>query len=449
MHEKDELAEMFAEFAPLFTRPTFANALLLLKGAILSLGSRTVAAALRAVGLQHDPHFLNYHRVLSRARWRASKAAQILLRVLVRTFAPGGGPLVFAIDDMIERRWGPRIQARGIYRDPVRSSRGFFVKTSGLRWVSLMFLPHIAWARRVWGLPFLTVLAPSERYSVSRGRRHKSVVDWARQMILQLARWLPGRRLIVLMDLSYTGQKLLGAIRKHVTVIAQMRLDSRLHAPPPPRRPGQRGGRRKVGTRLPSFKDRLADAHTRWTRVRIRGWYNEREVDLLVTTGTALWYYTGNPAIPIRWVIVRDPSGRRDPRAYLSTELSMDPLEIIRLYVRRWCVEVTFEEARRHLGLETQRQWSDLAIARATPCVLGLFSLVALLADRLDKRQLLQVRSAAWYPKTIPTFSDAIAAVRRNLWASGFLSHSRSEAEYERIPPALVRRLAESLAYAA
>jgi len=449
MHEKDDLAELFAEFAPLFTRPTFANALLLLKGAILSLGSRTVAAALRAVGLQHDPHFLNYHRVLSRARWSARRASRILLRVLVRTFAPGDEPLIFGIDDMVERRWGPRIKARGIYRDPVRSSRGFFVKTSGLRWVSLMFLPRIPWAHRVWGLPFLTVLAPSQRYATSRGRRHKSVVDWARQMILQLARWLPGRRLIVLMDVNYTSQKLFGAIRRHVTVVAQMRLDSRLHAPPPPRLPGQRGGPRKVGERLPSLKDRLEDPLTEWTQVRVSGWYNEREVELLVATGTALWYYTGNPAIPIRWVIVRDPAGKREARAYLSTDPSMDPLEIIRLYVRRWCVEVTFEETRRHLGVETQRQWSDLAVARTTPCLLGLFSIVALLADRLDKRQLLQVRSAAWYPKTVPTFSDAIAAVRRELWASGFLSHSQSGADYERIPPPVLRRLTDSLAYAA
>ena len=425
------------------------KALRLLKGAILSLGSRTVTAALRAVGLQDDPHFLNYHRVLSRARWKPRKASRILLQALVQAFAPDGQPLVFGIDDFIERRWGPQIKARGIYRDPVRSSRGFFVKTSGLRWVSLMFLPHIAWAQRVWGLPFLNVLAPSERYAASTGRRHKTIVDLARQMILQLARWLPDRRLIVLMDLSYTGQKLLGAIRKRVTVVAQMRLDSRLHAPPPPRQPGQRGGRRKVGERLPSLKDRLTDPLTQWISVRVSGWYSQGQVDLQIATGTALWYYPGNPAIPIRWVIVRDPSGKRETRAYLSTDLEMDACEIIRLYVRRWCVEVTFEEARRHLGVETQRQWSDLAITRTTPCLLGVFSIIALLADRLEKRQLLQARRAAWYPKTVPTFSDAIAAVRRHLWMSGNLLQSRSGPEHDRFPPPLLTRLTDALAYAA
>jgi hypothetical protein len=446
---QDELDQLFAEFAPLFTRPTFANALRLLKGAILSLGSRTVAAALRAVGLQDDPHFLNYHRVLSRARWSARNASRILLRALVRAFATTDQPLVFVIDDMIERRWGPQIKARGIYRDPVRSSRGFFVKTSGLRWVSLMFLPYIAWARRVWALPFLTVLAPSKDYNTSTRRRHKTVVDWARQMILQLARWLPDHRLIVLMDANFPGQKLLDAIRSRVTVVAQMRLDSRLHAPPPPRQPGKRGRRRKAGERLPSLQNRLVDPLTEWVTVRLDGWYGGREVELQIATGTALWYYPSNPAIPIRWVLVRDPSGKREPRAFLCTDPEMDALEIVRLYVRRWCVEVTFEEARRHLGIETQRQWSDLAIARTTPCLLGLFSIVALLADRLEKRQLLQVRGAAWYPKSVPTFSDAIAAVRRHLWVSGNLSHSPSEPEYERIPATLLRRIADTLAYAA
>lgn len=446
---RDELEQLFDEFAPLFTRPTFGNALRLLKGAILSLGSRTVTAALRALGRQDDPHFLNYHRVLSRARWDTRKASRILLHALVRAFAPAGQPLVFAVDDMIERRWGSRIKARGIYRDPVRSSRGFFVKTSGLRWVALMFLPHIAWARRVWALPFLSVLAPSRRYAESAGRRHKSVVDWARQMILQLARWLPDRQLIVLMDLSYTGQQLFGAIRTRVSVVAQMRLDSRLHAPPPPRLPRQRGGPRKVGERLPTLKHRLADPRTEWSCVRLDGWYGQREIDLQIATGTALWYYPGNPAIPIRWVLVRDPSGKRDPRAFLSTDPQMDALAIVQLYIRRWSVEVTFQETRRHLGVETQRQWSDLAIARTTPCLLALFSIITLLAHRLGQGQILHTRSAAWYSKALPTFSDAIAAVRRHLWAAENLLHSDSAAEYQRIPLPLLRRMTDALAYAA
>jgi hypothetical protein len=443
-----ELDALFASFAPLFTRPTYRKALKLLEGAILTLGSRTVASALRAVGLQDHPRFQNYHRVLSRARWDSRPAVRILLKLIVRAFAPEGD-LVFGIDDFVERRWAPQIKARGIYRDPVRSSRGFFVKTSGLRWVSLMLLAPVSWAGRVWALPFFTVLAPSERYHVSRGRRHKTVVDWGRQMILQLARWIPDRRLIVVMDLSYSGQRLMEALRRRVTVVAQARLDSALYAPPPPRKPGQRGRHRKVGEPLPKLKDVLVDPLTAWTRVTVSFWYDRSDVPIEFATGTALWYYKGNPAVPIRWVLVRDPLRKMEPRAFFSTDPAMDPLDLLRFYVRRWCVEVTFEEARRHLGIQTQRQWSDLAVARTTPCLLALFSIVALLADRLYQHQLLPVRTAAWYAKSSPTFSDALAAVRRHLWSAAFLSYSPSTTVHPPIPTPLFLRLTNLLAYSA
>jgi hypothetical protein len=228
-----------------------------------------------------------------------------------------------------------------------------------------------------------------------------------------------------------------------------MRLNSALHAPPPPRRPGQRGGPRKVGERIAKLSERLLDPLTPWERVRTSFWYGGRDVELEIATGTALWYYRGKPAIPIRWVLVRDPLGKLEPRAFLSTDDSMDAVEILRLYVRRWSVEVTFEEARRHLGIETQRQWSDLAIARTTPCLLGVFSITALLADRLHASQLLPVRRAAWYPKTLPTFSDALAAVRRHLWTAAYMSHSRSPTVYDAIPPPLFQRLTDALAHAA
>lgn len=393
----------------------------LLIGALLVSGRRTVTSVLRVLGHAQDRHFGAYHRVLSRACWSPRAASRILLQLLVRAFAPTG-PLVFGLDDTIERRWGKRIRARGIYRDPVRASDHHFVKTSGLRWLSVMLLAPIPWAHRVWALPVLTVLAPSARADTRAGRHHKTLVDWARQAMRQLARWCaalaPGRALIMVADLSFAAHPLLRALAPGMTCITRLRLDGRLFAPPPPVPPGvSRWGKwarpRVVGPRLPALTTVLEDAATVWTRVAIAGWYGPRAREVELASGTALWYQGGHPVVPIRWVLIRDPAGRFDAQALLSTDPALGAEQIVAYYVRRWQVEVTFQEARRHLGLETQRQWSELAIARTTPVLLGLFSLVTLLATTLD---VVRLRRAAWYPKPVPTFSDALVAVRQHCW---------------------------------
>lgn len=195
-HLPARFAGIILSFAPLFVHRSWRHAQALLTGAILCPGRRTVASVRRITGRARDRHFVNTHRVLSRAAWSPRSAARILLRLLVEAFVPHG-PVVLALDDTIERRWGRRIQARGIYRDPVRSSGAHFVKTSGLRWMSLMLLTPIPWAGRVWALPFLTALVPSERACLERGHRHKTLLDVGRQMALQARRWLPGRDLVL------------------------------------------------------------------------------------------------------------------------------------------------------------------------------------------------------------------------------------------------------------
>lgn len=193
----------------------------------------------------------------------------------------------------------------------------------------------------------------------------------------------------------------------------------------------------------------LVDPTTAWQRVPVPGWYGEgaREVDL--ATGTAVWYHAGLRVLPLRWVLVRDPLGCFDPVALLSTDRALTAVEVVQYFVRRWQVEVTFEEARRHLGLETQRQWADRAIARTTPILLGLFSLVTLLATALVRGGTLPVRQAAWYHKETPTFSDALAVVRRQLWRAQGLCISRAHLKKRKPPRALLLRLAEALSYAA
>lgn len=234
-----------------FTAPTGRHALGLVTGALLAPARRTVAAALRAAGCGQAADFTSYHRVLNRNRWSPRHVAQRLLLLLVQAFTPAG-PVVIGIDDTLERRWGAKIKARGISRDPVRSSHGHFVKASGLRWLSVMLLPPIPWTGRVWALPFLTVLAPSERYAQQHRRRHKKLTDWGRQALLQVARWLPDRCIVAVADSSYAVIDLLNAVRHRLCVVARLRLDARLFEPPPRRRPtAQAGGRPAARRRSP------------------------------------------------------------------------------------------------------------------------------------------------------------------------------------------------------
>ena len=312
-----------------------------------------------------------------------------------------------------------------------------------------MLLTPISWADRVWALPFLTVLAPSERYNQQRAKQHKKITDWARQMIFQLSRWLPNRLIIIVADSSYSVIELLDSVRRHVCMITRLRLDAALHDFVPPRPAGQVGRKRKKGKRLPSLLQRLDDPNTPWTELIIPKWYNHGSKTMQVATGTAIWYHSGMPPLPIRWVLIKDPYGRIDPAGLLSTKLDLDAAQIINCFIRRWTVEVTFEEVRAHLGVETQRQWSDLAIARSTPVLMAMFSLITLWADQLQKHNLLLLKPCAWYQKSRPTFSDAIASVRYRIWRNQYFSMSLFKADIQKLNPPWVEHLILMLTRAA
>ena len=376
-HLPTGFAGIILAFAPLFVHRSWRHARVLLIGAILAPGRRTVASLLRITGRSRERRFVNYHRVLSRAAWRPRAGARILLALLVDAFTPSG-PVVMAVDDTIERRWGRRIKARGIYRDPVRSSDAHFVKTSGLRWLSLMLLAPIPWAGRVWALPFLTALVPSERSCREQERRHKTLLDVGRQLILQARRWLLGRKLVVVADSGFSALLFLDAVRRAgVIAITRLRLDAALYEPAPARLPGTVGRPRKKGARLPTLSEALTARHTPWQTLVVPGWYGAGERTIEIASATAVWWHAGLPVVPIRWVLIRDPEQRFLPQALLCPDLSRDPAQIVAWFVRRWQVEVTFQECRAHLGVETQRQWSGKAIARTTPCLLALFSIRA------------------------------------------------------------------------
>ncbi len=444
------LAQWMAPFQPVFTRPTWQNLLVLVAGAILAPGRRTVTSALSIMGLRETTSFTNFHRVLNRNRWSGRATARCLLTLLVTAFAPNR-PVVIGIDETIERRWGPKIKARGIYRDPVRSSKEHFVKTSGLRWVTLQLLAPIPWVQRVWALPFFSVLAPSERYHQQRGKRHKKVHDWGRQLIVQLRRWLPERSLVVVADSTYAVIELLAACGRlpvPVTMVSRLRLDAALYDPAPPRHPGKVGRPHVKGARQPTLAQRLKNPQTAWQRVTVR-WYGGRRREVEVASGTAVWYHSGHPPVPLRWVLIRDPKGRFEPQALLCTDVVAPAVQIVEWFVLRWQLEVTFHEGRTHLGIETQRQWSERAIARTTPVLLALFSLVTLCAAACMGGATLPVRCTAWYHKTTPTFADTLAFVRQQVWPSVLFSMSPDRNDVVEIPRAVFQHVTDTLAFAA
>ena len=447
-------------FAALFTRPSWLNAVALATGTLLCLNRRTVCAALRAVDGNSDKGFSRFHRFLSRAEWSGLQGAKILLGLLQEAFVPEGEPLVVAIDDSLERRRGGRIRDKGIWRDAVRSSRGFFVKVAGLRWLSLQVVLRPGFARRTWGLPFLTLLSRSEPADARRQRRHQTLPEKATWAMRLVTRWCPDRQLVMVGDGVYASLDLFWTLRQRAVCVARCRMDARFFNPPPPRKRGQRGRPRAVGTRQLTPRTRAARKTTKWVRMTVPGWRTkdgkaEREID--VATSTALWSAQGK-TMPVRWVLTRDPAGRAEPRVFVCSDPAQSALQILTWYAMRWAAEPTFQEARRHLGCETQRQWSDLAIHRTTPVLLGVFSLVTLWAADLARTGKLAVLGAAWYKKPDPTFADCLAVVRRMLWAEEAVSPilwrddcptRRARARTAEKPQPLQQRLAELMSYAA
>jgi hypothetical protein len=438
---------VLVQFEPVFTQPTWRKALVLCLGTLVGHGRRTVAAALRQLGYAHDPNFSRFHQVLNRAQWSGLALSRRLLQRIVAGFVAVGGRVTIVVDEHLERRWGPQITKRGHYRDPLLSSKGRSVSTSGLRWVVLAVVVQPPWTCRAWALPFLTLLATPPAVSARRGQRHKTVGDLAGQAIGIVRHWLPDTPIEVVADGNYSSIDLgLRCQRAQVTLITPLRLDANLFAPPPVREPGQVGRPRVKGAALPKLAQVARDPGTAWQRVSIP-WYDGRLRPIQWCSGTALWYHTGKAPLAIRWVVVRDRKGAAALKAFLCTDPARDPVEMVQAYLKRWPLEVTFEESRAHLGVETQRQWSDLAIERSTPALLGLYSLVALCGQALTPDGQVPVQQTAWYPKEQATFSDVLALVRRAVWNDFNFGTSPTDPDLLLIPRATLERFAFALCY--
>jgi hypothetical protein len=416
---------VFLPFTSIFSKTkTWNKGILLLTGALLCHGGRTVCGALRILGMKGEKRFDKYHRVLSRDKWDPLKGAKILLGMLVGDY---NDPVVIAIDEHIERRKGSKIKAKGCYRDAVRSSKGLIVKCFGLKWITVMVLKKFPWASRTFALPFLTVLAPSSKANKQAGKEHKTTIAWAIQIMMQIKRWLPKRKIIFTGDGGFANAALSWECLKHnVSLVTRLRLDARLFDFPElklgPGRPA------KKGSRLSLPKEMFKLPNLQWNKVDVR-WYKGGVKQVEYITFTCLWHVVGYEPVPIRVVLLKDPEGKYESVPLMSTDVHLTVIEIVEAFVSRWNQEVTHREVRDYLGVETQRQWSDLAIARTTPVLFSLYSFVILIADALNKLNPLKAQKTAWYQKESLTFSDALKEVKQYLWRSQYFKCSEREGE--------------------
>jgi hypothetical protein len=449
MHLPEPIILIFVQFQPLLTQPSYRKMVLLVCGTLLAHGRRTVTAALKILGLADEHNWSKYHNLLNRAKWSGLEAATIMLRLLVKTFLAPDAPIEIVVDETLERRWGRKIKKRCHWRDSLASSHKQNVTTSGLRWLVAALVVKLPWSSRPWALPFFSTILTTPKRSTELNLRHRTVTGRTSQLVKWLHRLFKGtgRTIKLIGDSSYSVIDLgLLCHKLDITLLAPIRMDARLFEPAPPRQAHTMGRPRRVGGRLPLLRTLALDLSQDWQLVEL-DWYGGTKRQMWLLTGTAVWYSTlwADAPLPVRWVLVRDPKGNLETKAFFSTDLCQRAASIASDFVKRWNIEVTFEESRAQLGVESQCQWNDLAIERSTPALLGLYSLVCLFANALYPAGKLPLYETAWYSKKEATFSDALGAVRRALWGNFSFETSPSQPDVCLVP----RQVLDKLAFAA
>ena len=440
-----------AVFEPLetaLTRPTHRRLVLLALAAILTLGGRTIANLLRTLGALAPGHPSSYHRALSHRRWPTHRLARRYIAAVLARFAPRG-PVELAGDDTVTEHPGDTVYGKGCHRDPVRSTHSFTAYRWGHKWVVLAMLVRFPFCRRRWALPLMVALYRPEQKGIDgvTKRAHKTPVDLLGQMLRILIRWSPDRRFVCCADGNYAAHELAelaAAHPGHLTLVSKFYPDANLFEPPPPvlgKRPAHRPC--KKGKELPAPAQVVRQ--TPKPPVLTVAWYGGGRRRVEVVTGVGLWYRSGRPLVPVRWVFVRDRTGTHRDEYFFTTDVTMSPKAVIETYTGRWNIETTFQEARSYLGLETTRGRVRNTVLRAEPSLLALYTLVAWLYAELPPRYR-RVRAVAWLRKVDVTFSDAITAVRRYLWVEGVFSISGHREAFEKLGGPLRQILLQGLA---
>jgi DDE superfamily endonuclease/Archaeal putative transposase ISC1217 len=439
---------LLAEFAPAFTQPTCRRFQVLLLAAILTTGRRTVSNLLRITRSLAPGDPSSYHRVLSQARWSGLRLAAALARFVLRHFWPRGRVRLVG-DDTVDEHRGKKVHGKARHRDPVRSSHSYTAYRYGHKWVVLAVLVQFPWASRPWPIPLLVALYRSQEDNRRRRRPHRTPAELMALLLRVLLRWFPDRQFVFAGDTGFGNHELAEFARRQqgrLALVSRFYPDAQLYEPPPVvtgKRPAHRP--RKKGAKLPSPQQGVALYQTRLAHVP---WYGGGWRDVAYVTGVGHWYRSGAALVAVRWVYVHDLTGtHRDDYLY-STDPGMTAEEIIAEYTGRWNIETMFEEMRSYLGLETTRGWCRATVLRAAPCLFGLYGVVALLYWGLRERGW-AVGQVQWAQKGVVTFSDAITAVRRWLWAEWVFARVDHDRAFAKLPDPLKEVVLYALAPAA
>ena len=439
---------LLLSFSIAFTEPTFHRSLVPLVGAILAKGRRTITNLLWNVGdlAVGDP--TDYHRVFSRAPWSLGKLGRALAIAVIELAAPDDWIRV-VVDCTVAEHKGKKVHGKGCHHDAVRSTDTHKAYRWGHRWVTLAVVVRFPFCRRPWALPVVTALYRPEELNQKEGRRHKTPIQLARGLMSILLHWFPEKKFVLLGDGGYASHELARFCHRHrrrLALVSKFVPDGALYAPPAPRKKNRKGGRPRVkGKKLKTPEAAVAESRPRKTTV---SWYGASERQVLVCEGRGHWYHAGTGLVPVHWVFVRDGEGARRDEYFYATHEDFTAEQVVDLYALRWNLEVAFQELRAHLGFEKTRQRVANSVLRMAPCLLGLFSVISLIYHEHLKRHKATTCDRPCYSKSEPTFSDAMATVRRLFWEETVFAQPYFRKACKNLPPKLRQWILDHLSQA-
>lgn len=431
--------------APHFTNPTYQRFSALLVGALLTTGRRTVANILRTLRHLAPGHRTDYQRVLSRAPWSGLALGCALVRFALDHLVPAG-PVMLVGDDTVDGHPGTHVYGKARHRDAVRSSHSYTAWRYGHKWVVLAVLVKFPFAARPWALPVLIDLYRSADDDRARKRPHRTPARIMCGLLRALLIRFPGRAFVFAGDSGYGTHEVARFCYRHrarLTLVSKLHPDANLFDPPPPY--AGTGRPRLKGQRRPKPRQAVAAAAT-FARLEV-GWYGGGKRTVRTLDGIGHWYKAGQGLVPLRWVFVRDTTGTHRDEYFFTTDPTLSAAVVIGHYCGRWNIETTFQEARSALGLETTRGWRAKTVLRAGPCLLGLYSVVAILFRALPATK--RTGGVSWPGKATVTFSDALCAVRRWMWAEAVLPQAGDGTALDKLPEPIRELLLTTLAPAA